>query len=235
MPPRPNRGALPAYLRIAEHLTIAIGAGRYAPGDRLPTERAMAESYGVSNMTLRKALAVVTDRGLIARRQGSGNYVTGARGDMGTYALFRLEAVPDGGGLPTAEILSFDRAALPRGSALGPGEGWRIRRLRSLDARPVAIEEIWLDARHGDLRASDLSESLYKTYAERLGLRIARAEDLVGVGQLPDWAPAGAVGATPGATMGLVERRAFDHTGHLAEASWTWFDPAHARYRATVP
>ena len=42
-------GALPAYLRIAEHLTIEIGAGRLATGERLPAERSLAARYGVSD------------------------------------------------------------------------------------------------------------------------------------------------------------------------------------------
>jgi GntR family transcriptional regulator len=210
-------GALPAYLRIAEHLTIEIGTGRLAPGDRLPTERDLAARYGVSMMTLRKALAVVTERGLIARRQGSGNYVLGGARHVGTYALFRLEAVPDGGGLPTAELLDFDTMPKPEGLAgIGAApDAFRIRRLRRLDGVPVAVEEIWLDTRFGPLKQALISESLYRTYAERLGLIITRAEDRVGTAPLPGWAPE-TLRLAPGATMGLVERpqlRSIRHTG----------------------
>ena len=235
MPAQPQTGALPAYLRIAEHLTIEIGAGRFPTGQRLPTERSLAVRYGVSMMTLRKALRVVTDRGLIERRQGSGNYVLGGGRNTGTYALFRLEAVPDGGGLPTADLLDF--ATLPRPDGLPEigqtPEAHRIRRLRYLDGIPVALEEIWLDGRFTGLGPAYLSESLYKTYADRLGLTIARAEDRVGVAVLPDWAP-DALGP-PGTTMGLVERRGFDQYGAPAEASRTWFAPDRARYVAKVP
>jgi len=229
-------GALPAYLRIAEHLTIEIGAGRLAAGDRLPPERSLAARYGVSMMTLRKALGVVTERGLIERRRGSGNYVLGGARHVGTYALFRLESVPDGGGLPTAELLSLDRITKPDDLAdIGTApEGWRIRRLRALDGRPVAVEEIWLDGRYEGLRTDHLSESLYKTYAERLDLTIARAEDRVGVGPLPGWAPE-TLRLAPGTTMGLVERRSFDQYGKPAEASRSWFAPDRARYYARVP
>jgi GntR family transcriptional regulator len=84
------RGALPIYLRIAEGLTRDIAAGRLGVGERLPPERAMAADLGVTVSTLRKALAVLSDRDLLERRQGSGNYVK--QGDLrqGTYALFRL-------------------------------------------------------------------------------------------------------------------------------------------------
>lgn len=229
-------GALPAYLRIAEHLTIEIGTGRLASGDRLPTERALAARYGVSMMTLRKALGVVTDRGLIERRQGSGNYVLGGKDNIGTYALFRLEAVPGGGGLPTAEVISFDHLPKPdHATGIGPAKtAYRIRRIRRLDDTPVAVEEIWLDTRFGDLRPEHLSESLYKTYADRLGLIVARAEDRVSVAPIPPWSPE-TLRLTPGTTMGLVDRRSFDQYGDPVEVSRTWFDPNRARYHAKVP
>ena len=67
----------------------------------------MAASLGIAVGTLRKALADLTERGLLERIQGSGNYVR-ARADLpGVYAFFRLERLA-GGGLPSAEILSVD-------------------------------------------------------------------------------------------------------------------------------
>jgi GntR family transcriptional regulator len=236
MHPNAHPGALPAYLRIAEHLTIEIGTGRLSSGDRLPTERALAARYAVSMMTLRKALSVVTDRGLIERRHGSGNYVLGGKQNVGTYALFRLEAVPDGGGLPTAELISFDHLPKPHDlTDIGSAKtATRIRRLRRLDDIPVAVEEIWLDPRHGPLTPEHLSESLYKTYADRLNLTITHAEDRVSVATLPAWAPE-TLRCPPGTTMGLVERRSFDQYGTPAEASRSWFAPDRARYTARVP
>jgi GntR family transcriptional regulator len=232
--PTPARhpGALPAYLRIAERLTVDIGAGRIAPGTRLPPERRMAEAHGVSMMTLRKALAVVTERGLIERRQGSGNYVRAGRRHVGTYALFRLEAVPDGGGLPTARLLSVAPVSGEQNAPFAAAT--RIRRIRALDGLAVAIEEIRLDGRFGPLRAAQISESLYRSYAERLDLVIVHAEDRVSAAPLPDWTPE-AFHRAPGEVLGLVERRSFDRDGALAETSRTWFDPARARYVARVP
>jgi GntR family transcriptional regulator len=101
-------------------------------------------------MTLRKALAVVTERGLIARRQGSGNYVLGGARHVGTYALFRLEAVPGGGGLPTAELLELRHAAeTPTTWPISARpDAYRIRRLRRLDGAP------WRWRRSGSTPAS---------------------------------------------------------------------------------
>jgi GntR family transcriptional regulator len=231
------QGALPSYLRIAEALTRDIGAGLLRPGDKLPTERALAAQHGVTVTTLRKALAVLTERGLLERRQGSGNYIREARGAQGTYALFRLER-PEGGGLPTAELIALTRrdkpADLPDLGSDAP-DAWNIRRLRSLDHRPVAVEDIWLDGRYdGPLTPERVSESLYRSYRELLGLQIARAEDRLSAGDLPGWAAA-RLGLPEGAMMGLAQRRAFDADGRIAEVSTTWFDPARAAYVARIP
>jgi GntR family transcriptional regulator len=231
------RGALPTYLRIAEVVTRDIGAGRLKPGDKLPPERAMAAAHGVTVTTLRKALEVLTGRGLLDRRQGSGNYVLAGDVQQGAYALFRLER-PEGGGLPTAELIALTRRAKPAdlpdlGSAAR--RAWHIRRLRSLDGCPVAVEDIWLDDRFdGALSPDTVSESLYHSYRSLLGLQIARAEDRLGAGPLPAWAP-DRLGLQPGTMMGLARRRAFDADGRIAEVSTTWFDPARATYVARVP
>lgn len=233
-------GALPTYLRIAEALTIDIGGGRLAPGEKLPPERAMAVERGVAVATLRKSLHLLVERGLIERRQGSGNYVLGGGSNIGTYALFRLELKGIGGGLPTAKLLDIKKTRKPADLPnIGRSfdVGIRMRRLRYLVDIPVAVEEIWLDLRwHDDngLNARTISESLYRTYADKLGLHIRDAEDVISAAPLPDWTPQD-LGLSPGTQVGFIERRAYDQHGLPCEASWTWFNPELAQYYSRVP
>ncbi len=64
------------------------------------------KELGIAVGTLRKTLAELESRGLLERIQGSGNYIRAINNDpQSVYALFRLELI-EGGGLPTAEILS---------------------------------------------------------------------------------------------------------------------------------
>jgi len=65
------------YRRIADTIAEAIEAGRYRLGDRLPTERELAEQFGVSRPTLREALIALEMLGMIEARHGLGIYVTG--------------------------------------------------------------------------------------------------------------------------------------------------------------
>lgn len=60
---------------IASTLTSEIGAGHYHPGDRLPTEAALAARFGVNRHTVRHALAALSERGLVHSRRGAGVFV----------------------------------------------------------------------------------------------------------------------------------------------------------------
>jgi GntR family transcriptional regulator len=227
----PARAALPKYVRITELLIREIAADRLSEGTRLPPERDMAANLGISVGTLRKALAELQTRGLLERRQGSGNYVRRQREVASVYAFFRLERL-GGGGLPTAALLARTRMPKPADAPpFGPSpDAVRIRRLRRLDGEPVAVEEIWLDAAAaGGLDAAALSESLYLTWKQVLGLVIGRVEDRIGLGHAPDWAPA-AFAPGPGALVALVERLGWAEGDTPVEFSRTWFDATQARY-----
>lgn len=221
---------LPRHVQISEMLIREIMAGRILDGERLPPERDMAAGMGVAVGTLRRALADLQEKGLLDRVQGSGNYVRQKAQVASVYAMFRLE-LAQGGGLPTADVLSVDRLPKPDAPPFGPSaEGHRIRRLRRLSGIPVAAEEIWLDGDRADrIEPADLSDSLYLHYRTRLGFWIARAEDSVTVAPAPDWVPA-AFAPGAGAVCGHIERISWAQDGAPCEFSRTWFDPVRARY-----
>ena len=67
------------YQQIARTIAASIEDGRYAPGDRLPSERELADDFGVSRPTIRDAMIALEFQGLVEARQGSGVYVKAAR------------------------------------------------------------------------------------------------------------------------------------------------------------
>jgi len=229
------QGPLPRYRQISELLIRDIAAGRLMDGERLPPERDMAAELGIAVGTLRHALADLAAKGLLRRVQGSGNYVCAKSDPDSVYAFFRLE-LPEGGGLPTARVLDVTR--LPKPAALPDfgtaPEAFRIRRLRFLSGRPAALEEIWLDGGYvSHLEPAMLSESLYLFYRRKLGLWIVRAEDRIDVDGVPGWTPP-VFGLPAGTLAPRVTRSAWDGENRSAEVSFTWFDPAHARYVARL-
>lgn len=224
---------LPLYLQIAELLARQIKAGYWHRGERLPTEAALAQDLGVAIGTLRKALALLAQQGVLERIQGSGTYVRKTAGTGQIYELFRLE-LTTGPGLPTARVLEVVRVprptSVPAIDASKRSQLWRIRRLRLLSHVPVALEEIWFSAsRLKHLSASQLGDSMYLFYQQQLQLSIARVEDRIGARAVPQWA-APPFGLAPGEVGGFIERLSWTAGNELAEYSHTWFDAALCRY-----
>lgn len=69
---------IPPYVEVYNRLYSDITSGVYPPGARLPGEVELAERYGVGRHTLRQALVILVEDGLVAKHQGSGNYVSDA-------------------------------------------------------------------------------------------------------------------------------------------------------------
>lgn len=63
------------YARLADHIQARIAAGDYPPGGMLPNEREMVPEYGVSIDTVRRALAVLRERGVVVTYPSRGTYV----------------------------------------------------------------------------------------------------------------------------------------------------------------
>lgn len=225
-----NPNALPVYVQIAELLIRDIAAGRLISGERLPPERELAADLNVSVGTLRKSLAELEKKGMLERIQGSGNYVRETGTQNSVYGMFRLE-LPEGGGLPRADILSVDHVKKPIDLPyFGASDcGSRVRRMRYLNDTIIAVEEIWLDDAAGRIDQSLLSDSLYRYYQHQLGFWITRAEDRVAIGALPDWTPPEFT-KPAGESVGYIERFSWSERPEPVEFSKTWFDPDRATY-----
>jgi len=65
----------PAYAQLAAILRRRIAEGAYPPGEKIPSESAMSKEYGLSLMTVRQAIGVLMEQGLLERIQGSGTFV----------------------------------------------------------------------------------------------------------------------------------------------------------------
>lgn len=63
------------WTAIRDRLTTEIAQGHYAPGDKLPTEAALSDRFGVNRHTVRRALADLAEAGLVHTRQGAGVFV----------------------------------------------------------------------------------------------------------------------------------------------------------------
>ncbi|MBE0453659.1 phosphonate metabolism transcriptional regulator PhnF [Roseovarius autotrophicus] len=116
----------PLWRAIHDSLRNDIAAGRYGPGDKLPTEAALAARFAVNRHTVRRALGALAEAGTIHTRQGAGAFVAHRPTDypLGKRVRFH-QNLRAAGRAPTREFLAIEtRAASPREAAalrLTPG------------------------------------------------------------------------------------------------------------------
>ncbi|NIM93081.1 MAG: GntR family transcriptional regulator [Anaerolineales bacterium] len=81
----------PAYAQLVRILLGQIAAGMFRPGDRLPSEAQLCKHYGVSPMTVRRVINILTNRGVVTAEQGRGTFVKPLELGTATFDLDRLQ------------------------------------------------------------------------------------------------------------------------------------------------
>lgn len=101
---------VPIYVQVAEELEGALLRGEYGVGDRLPTEHALAEQYGINRHTAGQALNQLQGKGLVIRVRGRGTFVRPGRVDYRVAEKMSFtDSVGRAGLEPSRKVLSVRR------------------------------------------------------------------------------------------------------------------------------
>ena len=221
------------YGALAAALRERVVAGEWPPGSAIPAEQTLAAEHGVALGTMRRALELLVQQGLIERIHGRGTFVRAGLSGATMMRFFRFGE--RAGEVPTSRILSSQVAPLPAEPArvLGQAKGepaLKLRRLRSISGEPCLLEEIWLPLPPFQALAEEdpsaWGDLLYPLYAERCGIHVHRAVDEIRFDVLAA-ADARALGLPAGHPCAKVIRHAFDVAGGCIEYRVTRGD-AHA-------
>jgi DNA-binding GntR family transcriptional regulator len=134
------------YRTIADELRSRVESGELAAGALLPSESELSAAYGVSRVTVRKALELLRDEGLIDARQGFGWFVST---DPVRQPLARLgtieEQLADLGRSSERKVVGFRFVAAPPRvrQVLGTPSVLEVRRLNLADGEPFARVTVW--------------------------------------------------------------------------------------------
>lgn len=140
------------YLDVADGLRARIAAGE---SGALPSEAELGREFGVSRVTVRRALELLRDEGLVSARRGAGWFVAA---DPVRQALGRVTtieaALEAAGSTASRRVLEFAFEAAPAAVAktLGlpaDGEVLRVTRLNLADGEPFALVTVWVPAELG--------------------------------------------------------------------------------------
>jgi GntR family transcriptional regulator len=188
-PSRPlHDGPVPLYHQLEQDLAARITAGEFGPGDPLPTEEGICEQYGVSRITVRRALDALITQGFIVRRRGVGSFVAERREGVRSVRLSgSLDDFLARAGSLENNVLSVERVQ-PSDEvreALELGEGEEVVRLElisSLSAGPVIYLEVFIPtALGGSLSREDITPGLpvIRILERKLNTRVVRAHQLI--------------------------------------------------------
>lgn len=168
--------AVPLYVQVKEDLQRRIQNGELPPGSRIPSEKELTGQYGVSTITVRRAITELVEGRALERKQGKGTFVLrrSFKRSFKPLAVSFTEVCRNNNmrasarliqgeinGDPAQEILS--KLELPAGSSVVC-----IKRLRFADEQPIVIETCWFPMRYAYLLDINLEhESMYRTLQDR--------------------------------------------------------------------
>lgn len=229
---------VPLYFQVAEQLERAVVDGVLSPGDRISNEVDLAAGLRLSRPTLRQAIQVLVDKGLVVRRRGVGTQVVSNRILRPVELTSLHDDLVRAGQQPHTEVLGCEVVEAPEdvAHALGVAAGspvWSLERLRSVGAEPLALLANHLPADVVDLRAADLeTEGLYARL-RRAGVRLRVANQRIGA-RRADAREARLLHERRGAPLLTMQRAAYDDAGSAVEYGDHTYRPERYSFEVTL-
>lgn len=173
-----NNTATPLYLQLKNKLQEDIENGRLAPGSKIPTEFELGEQYGVSRVTVRKALKELSDQGYLERKSGKGTFVAEKKlqRSLSSGVLAFSEMCRSMGLTPGAQTIKIALEDPTEKDTermhLTPDEKIMVvERIRTADGKPVVLELNKFPESFSFLFGEDLNNSsLYEILNEKHGI-----------------------------------------------------------------
>ena len=176
----------PLYVQLMEELETSIRNGVYKPGDKIMTEAEMAREYGVSLITVRKAVGSLMEKGLVVRKQGKGTFVTKPKYSRNMKKLQSFTEMCEQMGVKPGDrdldnrLIAADKKVADR-LGIEPGSNVvYISRLRLADGEPVQVEKSYFPLKYAFLLEEDLNDgSMFECLKEKAGAKVASSEKMI--------------------------------------------------------
>lgn len=178
---------VPIYLQIRESIYNKIVNGEYRAGDKLPSEDKLAETFGVSRMTVNKALMELVNQEYLVRTQGSGTFVSKVRKEGSKKSVMGFNASMESKGFLVNTNVLIQEMMLP-GREISAKlnlpvtqEVLHLKRIRNVNNEPIVLQESYVFAQGIEkVSTVDLrNQSLYKCLEEMCDEKIVKAHDVI--------------------------------------------------------
>jgi GntR family transcriptional regulator, mannosyl-D-glycerate transport/metabolism system repressor len=168
----------PLYKQVANQIKKQIQSDNLDKDDAIPSEQKLSESFNVSRVTIRQAIKLLVDEGILYKVRGSGTYVKQPKIEHDIYRLQGFtEEMESLNHVPSNQVLEFSMQlpAEPIKEKLNLKDNEKvffIRRLRSGDGEPMILEETYMPVTlFPDLSVEVMTRSKYE-YVEKKGYKI---------------------------------------------------------------
>jgi GntR family transcriptional regulator len=199
------------------------------PGASLPSERELAERYGIARMTVRTEVDRLVADGLVYRIHGSGTFVAAPRVTQAmTLSSFsedmRVRGLVPGSQILACHVVLATSAVAGRLELADGARVIRVHRVRTADGEPMAVEEAFLPAeRFAGLDQADLERgSLFELLEDEWAVQLATGEQRV-VAVSFDATRAHLLGVEPGDPGLLFHTTGRDSEGAPIYTAWSWY------------
>jgi DNA-binding GntR family transcriptional regulator len=212
---------VPLYFQVAEQFEHAILDGTIAPGERIDNEVALAQRLGLSRPTMRQAIQVLVDKGMLVRKRGVGTQVVHGKIRRSVELTSLHDDLSAAGQKPRTEVIAVGKVAadedVARELQLSKGaDVWSLERLRFVDRQPLAHMHNYLPVDVVDLEQIDLSETGLYAHLRASGIVMRVARQRIGArGAFVD--EARLLGERKGAPLLTMQRTAYDNAGRAVE------------------
>lgn len=175
----------PLYIQLKSELMEKIRSGFWKEKDQIPTELELMQSYNLGRDTVRKAIAILVQEGYLIKRRGKGTFVAKTQFSIGFEPLISLRHALRVRGLEeTNEILTQESKPLSKSDAkqarmLQTDQVMRIVRLRSVEGRPLAIEESIFSLNEVETEKIDPHDSISSFLLQQWKGQIERIEQIM--------------------------------------------------------
>ena len=217
-----NRSSpVPLYFQVAEQLERAILDGELAAGDRIANEVTWADQLGVSRPTMRQAIQLLVDKGMLVRKRGVGTQVVRAPIRRTVELTSLYDDLKRSGHRTSTDVLALDRVAadeqtatrlgVPVGASLG-----RLERVRHVDGKPLALMRNYVPESVTDLAGVDFATTgLYELFRSRaIHLRVAHQTICA---RLADARESTLLGVAVADALLTMQRTSYDDGGRAVE------------------
>lgn len=177
---------VPVYIQIHNEIRKEIESGKWAVGERIPSERQLSQDFDVSRMTLRQAIQTLVDEGILQRQVGSGTYVSSSKVQEKMSGTTSFTEITEGQGKkPSSKTVSYHVAdpSISEIEKLKLHEGdqiLRMERIRYADNQPICFEVATIPIGIvNSLNKKDITSSLYKALEDKAGLKLGDATQTV--------------------------------------------------------